>query len=285
MDRKVLGRGLEALFPGNISEKEVESGADKVVSLNINKIIPNRLQPRKNFTTDELRELAGSIKDKGIIQPVLVRRTGENFELIAGERRLRAVKSLDLREIPAIIKDIGDKEALELALIENLQRQDLNPIEEANAYKYMAEKFNLSQEEISRIVGKSRVSVTNSLRLLRLPKEVQVEIENGRISFGHGKALLELGDPGLINRLAGEIITNNLSVRELENAVKAAVPARMNRKRNREQINPLIKQLEELIQQALGTKVRIVRNKKRGRILIEFYSDADLERILSAFKK
>ena len=282
MERKVLGRGLGALIPERISAAE----KGEIHFLETTRIKSNPFQPRENFKEEELRELVNSIKEKGILQPILVRKTGDSFELIAGERRLRAARMLQLTEVPVIIKDIQDQESLELSLIENIQREELNPIEEARAFQQLIEKFDFTQEQVSQVVGKARASVTNSLRLLKLPKIVQEEIKQGRISFGHGKVLLEIESPDLIVKFAQEIISNSLSVRELERLINSAKFIRSTRKSNKAPANPLIQQLEELLQQALGTKVRIARDsRKRGRIIIEFYSDQDLERILGVMKK
>jgi len=281
MERKVLGRGLGALIP----QQKINAGQEKIHFIEIKKVKPNPFQPREDFKEEELQELVNSIREKGVIQPILVRRRADDFELIAGERRLRATKILQLKKIPAIIRDIEEQESLEFSLIENIQRQELNPIEEARAYQVLINKFDFTQEGISRVVGKSRVSIANSLRLLRLPKEVQDEIRKGRISFGHGKALLEIEDENLIRKMAQDIISKSLSIRELENIIRFKKPTVQRKKRAKFSPNPLIRQLEELLQQLLGTKVRIIKDKKRGRIVIEFYSDEDLERILGVMKR
>jgi ParB family chromosome partitioning protein len=214
-----------------------------------------------------------------VIQPLLVRRHGDAYELIAGERRLRAAEALHLKEIPAIVKNVEDEDSLELALIENIQRQNLNPIEEARAYQYLIDKFHLSQERVSEVLGKARVSVTNTLRLLKLPQEIQEDLRNGKLSFGHGKALLEIDDINRQRRLAQEAISKGLSVRELENLVKSQrhkIPKQKIRQGNRE---PYLAVIEEELQHRLATKVRITKRNKRGHIAIEFYSPEDLERI------
>ncbi|MDD4909178.1 MAG: ParB/RepB/Spo0J family partition protein [Candidatus Omnitrophica bacterium] len=281
IERKVLGRGLSALIP----EQKIDTSKEIVLFVDIDRIKPNPFQPREDFNQEELQDLVSSIREKGVIQPILVRRKADNFELIAGERRWRAAKLLQIKEIPVIIKDIEDRESLEISLIENIQRQELNPLEEARAYQLLINKFEFTQEKISKVVGKSRTSIANSLRLLKLPKEVQDEIKKGRISFGHGKALLEIEDENLIRRLAQDIIAKALSVRELENVIRFKKPLKHRRAKAASAASPFLRQLEELLQQALGTKVRLMRNKKRGRIIIEFYSDEDLERILGVMKK
>lgn len=279
MERKALGRGLGALIP--LKETGPEEG---IIHLNLNQIKPNPFQPREDFDTQSLEELTQSIKEKGVIQPILVRRRGESFELIAGERRLRAASALKIKEIPAIVKDVNDQDSLELALIENIQRQELNPIEEARAFKYLIEKFNLTQDRISVVLGKARVSVANTLRLLKLPQEIQEEIRKNRISFGHGRALIEIEDANLQRKLTHEVIAHGLSVRELESLIKAQRPRIPKQKIRQENRQPWLLVIEEQLQQILATKVRISKRSKRGHILIEFYSQADLERIISKIR-
>ena len=280
MERKALGKGISALIP----ERETEKG-ESIMLLALGQIRPSSLQPRKEFDQQSLEELAQSIKEKGVIQPVLVRRRGDSYELITGERRFRAANLLNLKEIPAIVKEAEDRDSLELSLIENIQRENLNPIEEARACQYLIDKFDLSQEEVSEILGKARVTITNTLRLLKLPLEIQEEIKKGRISFAHGRALLEIADPNQQRRLVQAVIANSLSVRELENLIKGQrskiskrriqpAPAR----------EPYVAVIEEELQHLLATKVRISKRKKRGHILIEFYSQEDLERIVNRVK-
>jgi ParB family chromosome partitioning protein len=274
MERKALGRGISALIP----EKE-NSHEEKIIYVQPELINPNPFQPREDFDRQGIEELSQSIKEKGVIQPLLVRRKGNYYELIAGERRLRACNLLGIKEIPIIVKDVEDRDSLELALIENIQRQDLNPIEEAHAYQYLIEKFQVTQEKISAVLGKARVTITNTLRLLKLPQEIQAEVKKGRLSFAHGRALLEVVDENLQRKLAQEVIAKDLSVRELENLIKMKRP-RMKRRMGQATRDPLAMTLEEELQQILGTKVRISKRKKRGHILIEFYSPEDLERIV-----
>ena len=278
MERKVLGRGISALIP----PKELEEGehSEKIVFLKMDQVQPNPYQPRKEFDPQSLEELTQSIREKGIIQPVLVRRKGDNFELIAGERRFRAAKSLGVNEIPAIIKNVDDEESLEISLIENIQRQELNPIEEAHAYQYLIDKFGLTQESVSDVVGKARVSVTNTLRLLKLPMEIQDEIKNGRISYAHGRVLLEIDDANKQRHLAQEIISKGLSVRELEVIVKKIRPRSMVHKVAKAR-DVSLEAKEEALQHIFGTKVRIVRQRKRGSVQIEFYSAEDMDRVVN----
>ncbi|MBM3244831.1 MAG: ParB/RepB/Spo0J family partition protein [Candidatus Omnitrophica bacterium] len=277
MERKALGKGLSALIPEVESKgTEIKEG---IINLKLSQIKPNPFQPREDFDAESLEELVQSIKEKGVIQPILVRRKGDQFELIAGERRLRAATALNIQEIPAIVKDVEDIDSLELALIENIQRQELNAIEEARAFRYLIEKFSLTQERISEVLGKSRVTVTNTLRLLKLPQEIQEDIRKNRLSFAHGRALIEIEDPNQQRRLAHEVIAKGLSVRELENLVKIQRPKSFKQKIRPGNREPLVAAIEEQLQQALATKVRIAKRNKRGHINIEFYSQEELERI------
>jgi ParB family chromosome partitioning protein len=279
MERKALGKGISALIP------EKETGQrNEIINVQTDQIKPNPFQPREDFDTQSIEELAQSIKEKGVIQPLLVRRKGDDYELIAGERRLRAANLLNLKEIPIIVKDVEDIDSLELALIENIQRQDLNPIEEAHAYQYLIDKFKVTQEKISAVLGKARVTITNTLRLLNLPQEIQAEIKKGRISFAHGRALLEIEDINQQRRLAQEVISKGLSVRELESLIKMHRPRGVKRRMGQAPREPYVAVLEEELQHLLATKVRISKRKKRGHISIEFYSQEDLERIVNLLK-
>ncbi|MDD5409608.1 MAG: ParB/RepB/Spo0J family partition protein [Candidatus Omnitrophica bacterium] len=283
MERKALGKGLGALIP----EKSIDGATvrkEEIVYAQIGQIKPNPFQPREDFDQQGIDELTQSIKEKGVIQPLLVRRRGDTYELIAGERRLRAATALGVNEIPVIVREVSDQDSLELALIENIQRENLNPIEEAHAYQHLMDKFNITQEKISTAVGKARVSITNTLRLLKLPHEIQMEMKKGRISFAHGRALLEVDDANQQRRLAQEIISKGLSVRELENLLKSRRPKQIKRNIGPGQRDPMVAILEEQLRHALATKVRISKRKKRGHINIEFYSPQDLQRIVSIIK-
>jgi len=282
MERKALGKGLSALIPEKVLESKERK--EEIVYVQSGQIKPNPFQPREDFDQQSIEELAQSIKEKGVIQPLLVRRRGDNYELIAGERRLRAANSLGLKEIPIIVRDVSDQDSLELALIENIQREDLNPIEEAHAYQHLIDKFQVTQEKISAVLGKARTTITNTLRLLKLPHEIQQEMKKGRISFAHGRTLLEIDDANQQRRLAQDIISKGLSVRELENLIKTSRPKGLRRKIGQGQREPLVAILEEQMQHALATKVRIIKRKKRGHINIEFYSQEDLERIAHVIK-
>jgi len=280
MERKVLGKGISALIPEKESGKE-----EKVLYVSPEEIKPNPLQPREIFDTQGMEDLIQSIKEKGLIQPLLVRRRQDAYELIAGERRLRAAKSLGIKEIPVIIKNVEDQDSLELALIENIQRENLNPIEEARAYQYLVEKFKITQERLSEVLGKARTTVANTLRLLNLPQEIQEEMRKGRISFAHGRVLLEINDANQQRRLSRDIISKGLSVRELENLVKAhPLRTRKVQPRQAHGREPYLVVLEEELQHLLATRVRIARRQKRGHITIEFYSQEDLERIMSRLR-
>ncbi|MEK6727419.1 MAG: ParB/RepB/Spo0J family partition protein [Candidatus Omnitrophota bacterium] len=279
MERKALGKGISALIP------EKENGRkEEIIYVQSDQIKPSPFQPREDFDTQSIEELAQSIKEKGVIQPLLVRRKGDFFELIAGERRLRASNLLGLKEIPILVKNVEDQDSLELALIENIQRQGLNAIEEAHAYQHLIDKFKVTQDKISEVLGKARVTITNTLRLLKLPYEIQVEIKKGRITFGHGRALLEIEDENHQRRLAQEVILKGLSVRELENLIKSQRPKGIKRKIGEGQREPYVAVLEEQLQHALGTRVRISKRKKRGHISIEFFSPEELERIANIIR-
>ncbi len=284
MERKALGKGLGALIPETSTDSTGLHKREEIYSVQLEQIRPNPFQPREDFVQQNIDELAQSIKEKGVIQPLLVRRKGDNYELIAGERRLRAAKSLGLKELPVIIKEVADQDSLEIALIENIQREGLNPIEEAHAYQHLMDKFQVTQEKISEVLGKSRVSITNTLRLLKLPHEIQSEMKTGRISFAHGRALLEIEDANYQRKLAQDIIAKGLSVRELENLLKTVRPRLTKRSAGTKQREPLVAILEEQLQHALATKVRISKRKKRGQITIEFYSTEDLNRIVNVIK-
>lgn len=255
MGKKVLGRGLEALIP---------QGNETLIP--INKIIHSPLQPRTKIDEESLKELVASIKEKGVLQPVLVRKNGENFELVYGHRRFEAAKRAGLNDIPAIIKELSDREVIEIAIIENIQREDLNPIDEALAYKKLIKEFGLSQEEIAERVGKNRSTITNKLRLLNLPEKVQDALRNKLITEGHARPLLSMKDEKKI-------------LKELDNIIKKKETVRNVEKKTRE-IPPEIIEYEENLFEYLGTKVSISFSKKKGKIEIYFYSADDLDRIV-----
>ena len=275
-----MGRGLSAL----ISTDSPPADNDEIRDLEIDLIRPGHQQPRTTFDQARLEELAQSIRTSGIIQPLLVRPRGGLFELVAGERRWRAAQLAGLARIPAIIREIPDERLLELALIENIQRQELNPIEEANAYKRLIESLNLSQEEVAQRVGRDRTFITNYLRILRLPSEIQLLIENEKLSFGHARALLGLADVILQRRYAQKIVKHNWSVRETERRIKHASQDRaLISKHPPKQEDPNIRSAEAKLRRRLGTQVRILtaRAGSSGKIEIEYYSASDLDRLYS----
>ena len=279
MTKKPLGRGLSALLSANSQPADNEEIRDVEIDL----IRPNQQQPRTSFQEEKLQDLAQSIRTSGIIQPVLVRRRGGLFELIAGERRWRAAQIAGLSRIPAIVRDVPDDRLLELALIENIQREELNPVEEANAYKRLIESLNLTQEEVAQRVGRDRTFITNYLRILKLPSEIQSLLEIEKLSFGHARALLGLSDAVHQRRFAQKIVKHSWSVRETERRIRnASQGARKSARRTQlPQIDPNIRAAEAKIRRRLGTQVRIISAKAGvpGRIEIEYYNAQDLDRI------
>ncbi|MFH1201470.1 MAG: ParB/RepB/Spo0J family partition protein [Candidatus Omnitrophota bacterium] len=280
MDRRALGKGLGALIPEKMWDKEKPH--DKIVSIKINDIQSGKHQAREDFSSEALAELVSSIKEKGVVQPVLLRPQGAGYELIAGERRVRAAKALGLSEIPAIIREADDKTALEFSLIENLQRRDLNPMEEAKGYQYLIDDFGFSQEEVADALGKSRAVVSNTLRLLKLSKKIQEYLRIGKISMGHARALLAIEDQQEQLRLCEAIISKGLSVREIENFARKLAPIKRAAHPKKKDLHT--QAAGEELQHILGTKVKIIQYKKRGHIQIEFYSLEDLNRILDILK-
>jgi ParB family chromosome partitioning protein len=279
MDKKTtLGKGLSALFPDISSVMEEESKIGAANFLDIKAIHPNPSQPRKFFDQEKIEELAESLRSSGIIQPLVVRKVADGYQLIAGERRWRAAIKAGLKEVPVIVKDISDEQMPIISLIENIQRENLNPIEEAEAYSHLIERFNYLQETVGVVVGKNRSTITNALRLLKLPEEIKKDLSMGKISSGHARAILVLDNPVQRLTLHREIIKKDLSVRQTEKMVKNWKEKKNLPAPRKEPVE--IKSLRETLQQALGTQVKIIRKKKQGRIEIFFYSDDDLERIL-----
>lgn len=279
MSRQALGRGLSAL----VREEVVVQPGDSLREIDIDLIKPNSEQPRTRFAETALEELAQSIRENGIIQPVVLRPSGNGFELIAGERRWRAAQRAELRKIPAVIREVTDEKKLELALIENIQRQELNPIEEAKAFKRLIEIFGLTQEKLAERIGKDRVLIANHLRLLKLPEDIQVLVEERKISAGHARAILSIVEIGEQRRLAREVIDRSLSVREAERIAKRinGLSGKSTSKDAKKEPDANIKAAEVKLQRRLGTKVEIVPNAKNqgGRIEIEYYGNTDLHRI------
>lgn len=285
--KKGLGKGLDSLIvnkiePSSNREKKTEKILNET-KININKIDPNKDQPRTHFNEDALHELADSIKQHGVIQPLIVHKVGDRYEIIAGERRWRAARIAGLKEIPAIVKDYTDQQVLEIALIENIQREDLNAIEEALAYDRLMKDFQLKQDEVAERVGKSRVTVTNSLRLLKLDKRVQQMVIDDMISGGHARALLSISNLEDQYLLAQKVFDEKLSVRETEQLVKKLTKDKADKEVavTKEDIQFIYKDLEEKLKSILGSKVEIQRGKKdNGKIQIEYYSQEDLDRII-----
>ena len=274
-----LGKGLGALIP--TIKEEIDS--KDIVNIDINKIYANPDQPRKVFDGEKIEILSNSIKNYGVLQPIVLKPDDSGkYMIIAGERRYRASKKANLKEMPAVIKDIPMKDLMEIALIENLQREDLNTIEEALAYKSLIEHYSVTQEEISEAVGKSRPHITNTLRLLNLSKEVMAMVEDNRITPGHGKALLRITDATTQLNLANRIIEEELSVRETERLAKNIVEGKkLTSQKTKKQKDIYIMDAEERLTNLLGTKVNISKGKKKGKIEIEYYNDEDLNEIIS----
>lgn len=287
MIKKGLGKGLAALIKDDIKENPSISG---IIEMDINKIQPDKNQPRKIFDEQSLEELALSIKNVGIISPIIVKKKGEFYEIISGERRFRAAKKIKLKKVPIIVKEYDDLQSLEVALIENIQRENLNPIEEALTYKVFQEKFKLNQEKIAEKVGKNRTTISNAMRLLKLDENIQELVMELKISQGHARALLPISDSKMQMEVAEKIIKEELSVREVEQLVKKIIKEQKesniekaeNVKQNSKEIySDISKQLNQI----LGTKVNIKDNKNKGKIEIEYYSEEELDRLVCLFKK
>lgn len=274
MEKRALGRGLSALIP---EREETQESREAVLQIPLAKIKTNKYQPRLEFNKEKLDDLINSIKEKGVVQPVLVRKAGDGYELIAGERRFRAVTSLGMATIPAIVKDVADLDMLEISLIENIQREELNPIEEAVAFQKFITDFNFTQDKIATVLGKDRSTVANTIRLLGLPKKIRDYLSQNSITAGHARAILSLPTETAQMRLANAIIKRGLSVREAE---RAAADRKIKKDDVQAPKDHNITDVENRLQQLFGTKVRIVSGKNKGRIQIEYYSNEDLNRIL-----
>ena len=293
-----LGRGLDALFADAVpvsdpvkEEKQVKSNREKaedvtgdsVQYINIHDIMPNANQPRKTFSEDKIEELAKSIKEHGIIQPIVVRRKDNSYEIVAGERRWRAARKADLVQVPCLIRDLSDEQNMLIAIIENMQREDLNPVEEAEGLNQMIETFGMTQEQISKSVGKSRPYIANALRLLKLPDYIKEEMSEGRISAAHGRTLIPVEDENLRRALCQRIIKEGRSVRETERLVSEQ--GKTKKKRPAAKVkNPDVARVEEELKETLGTRVTINQNGKKGRIEIEFFSREELDRLIDLLK-
>lgn len=281
-----LGKGLNALIPEDTVILEPKKGKDKnddngYSLIDINLIKSNESQPRKSFDDEKIMELAESIKSNGIIQPLILRKDKDEYIIVAGERRWRAAKYIGIKEIPAVIMDLTEKQILEISLIENIQREDLNSIEEAIAYKKLITDFDLTQEQLSKRIGKSRVAITNTMRLLNLSEDVQQYIIEGVISEGHGRALLAITDSKLQCELAQNVIDDKLSVRELEFLIrKLKTKSEPSKSKAKKETNPYYKEFIEKLENYFGTKVNVTNKNNKGKIEIEYYSEEDLQRIL-----
>jgi len=275
--RPALGKGIGALL-----NSATQEGSRKYFLCPIESLKPHSNQPRKSFDNEKLEELAASIREKGVIQPLVVRREGETYQIIAGERRWRASQKAGLREVPVVIQDVSEDWALEMALIENIQREDLNPIEEAQAYKNLMDGFDLTQDEVARRVGKERPTVANSLRLLRLPEPVQQDVIAGRFSMGHARAMLALESEAEILQLRKQVSGNNVSVRELEALIRKlkSGEAMVKKKKPARPVDPELQHLAAEMKKVLGTNVKIVPAGKGGRIEITYYAAGDLDRLM-----
>jgi ParB family chromosome partitioning protein len=279
MHRKALGRGLEALIPGGAATATADPSSGGSKDLALADISPNPFQPRKRFDDEAIRELAASIKASGVLQPILVRRSGqEEFQLVAGERRLRAAGLAGLSRIPAVIREVSDREMMELALVENIQREDLDPIEEAKAFQTLIEKIGLTHDQLSERVGKQRSSISNSLRLLALPAEVQDMVSRGTLSAGHARALLGVAASGDQLAAARYVVNRGFSVRRTEAFIRRKL--RMQHARPRSNKATALTDLETRLQQRFGTHVTISPGRRGGRVEFEYFSDQDLERLL-----
>ena len=291
--KRGLGKGLDSLIPTNVMmESEVkhatvstassaEEEKDGTLMVKLSKVEPNREQPRKNFDEDSLQELAESLKQFGMLQPILVQNRGDYYEIIAGERRWRAAKIAGLKEVPVIVRELTDQEIVEISLIENIQREDLNPIEEAQAYKRLLTEFHLKQDEVAERVSKSRTAVTNSMRLLKLCDEVQKMVVDDMISTGHARALISIEDPEEQYLIAQKIFDEKLSVREVEKLVKDLHKPPKPPKEENKTLQATYQEISERLKQSLSTKVSVsAKQNGAGKIEIEFYNHEDLERLL-----
>ena len=283
MKKKGLGRsavfGEDFAFETIKTQTEIDK--EYVHQLPINKIDVNKAQPRKTFNKETIEALAQSIKENGMLQPITVQKTGDRYEIIAGERRYRAVRLLELDTIPAIIKELSPQKVCQLALIENLQREDLNPIEAAAAIKALMEDFNLTQQEVSEKIGTSRPNIANALRLLKLPEQVQALIMEGKITSGHGRAFAVLEDEKVIILLANQCAEEGWSVRQAEQKVKSLLNEKKPNKKKEKKRIPEFSMLEDNMRMVMGTKVKINGNDKKGKIEIDYYNRDDLERIIA----
>ncbi len=291
-----LGKGLDSLISKNVNTEQLnkgltpeQDGSEPVIKVRISQVEPNREQPRQNFDEAGLSELADSIKQYGVIQPLIVRKKDNYYEIIAGERRWRAAKLAGIKEVPVIIRDFSEQQQMEMSLIENIQREDLNPIEEARAYQRLLTEFNLKQDEVAQRVSKSRTTVTNSLRLLRLCDEVQQMVIEGQLTGGHARCLVSVEDADLQRRLAAQIVDQRLSVRETEQLIRTLQSKTKEKTKKNpgsdSRMDAIYADLADQMKQILGTKVEIRRkNENAGKIEIDYYSPDELDRILQMIR-
>jgi len=274
--RKGLGKGLDALIS---TVNDFEESKNSIFEVKINDVEPNSEQPRKVFDQERLEALAESIKEHGVVQPIIVKKEGSRYVIVAGERRWRAAKIAGLKTIPVVVKDLSSREVMEIALIENLQREDLNPIEEAEAYQKLMEEYNLTQEEVAKVVGKSRAAIANSVRLLGLTKEIKEMLSDGRLTSGHARTLVTIADAEKQNELARQIVEKNLNVREAEKlAASESTKKKVNKEPNKKSAE--ISDLEEKLKMIYGTKVNLVKGQNKGKIIFEYYSKDEFDRII-----
>ena len=272
---KGLGKGISAFFP----EESIHSD-NRVEYVAVSKLIVNPFQPRKIFNEEALQELAESIKEHGIIQPIVVRKKEKKYEIIAGERRFRAAKLAGLKEVPAIVKEMTEQQMMEVAILENLQREDLTPIEEAEAYSSLIENLNFTQDALAKRLGKSRPHIANHIRLLQLPEDVRKLMNEGVLSMGHGRALLGLKNKGRIAEIAQKVIAQSLNVRQLESLVHQLNEDVSHETKEKVKKDVFVQATESQLREYFGTSVQVKKQKNKGKIEIEFYSEDDLERIL-----
>lgn len=277
MRKTSLGKGLDALIPK-------DNFIEGYIFVSVNELRPNPNQPRKKFDEEAISLLASSIKEKGVIQPLIVRKLNGTYQIVAGERRWRAAQKVGTSKIPIIVMDLSDSESLELALIENLQRKDLNPIEEAEGYKQLIEEFELTHDQISKLTGKDRSTITNLLRLLKLPEIAKNELISEAITSGHARALLKIEEDQLIIEAITQIKKQNLSVRQTERLVEKKPELNPGPQINKDRLNPYLKEIRDGLVRVLGTNVNIIDKNGTGRIEIEYYSQEELERLIALLK-
>ncbi|WP_432775671.1 ParB/RepB/Spo0J family partition protein [Brevibacillus gelatini] len=270
-----LGKGLNALITSNLIEE-----GEQVKDVSVSEIRPNPYQPRKEFEQSAIEELADSIREHGIIQPLIVRKSIKGYELVAGERRLRAAKLAGLKQVPVVVKAYTDQQLMEIALIENLQRENLNPLEEAEAYDKLIAHHDYTQEQLAKRIGKSRPHVANMLRLLQLPDSIRKMLAAAELTMGHARALLAVSDAEVQEQLANDVVKKSLNVRQLEELVKQLSVSRETKKKKPAKSEPILIELEERLRTRFGTAVKIKKGAKRGKIEIDFYSQEDLQRII-----